>query len=177
MSQFNAEKHIDDVSKISELLLKLLGDTAKLITNSSSYVIDLAKEATKLRYGKPSSLLEFTDSKIVDDVPFYYQREGKFKILPPKAESPNELNLVFLDKKQTLEIPQYLKEHLSPEDIAHLKDAGHLNRIIYVDQNGVAKPKYLSVDKDLNIMATMSIERFKLKMIMKIIQQQFILVY
>ena len=166
MSQFNAEKHIEDVSKISDLLLKILGDTAKVFNktkNDYSEVIDLAKEAINLRYGKPSSLLKYTDSKVVDDVPMYYEREGKFKLLPPKTETPNELNLVFLDKKPTLEIPQYLKEHLSQDDIAHLKDTGHLNRIIYVDQNGVAKPKYLSVDKDLNIISTMSIERFKLK--------------
>ncbi|MEA5461942.1 topoisomerase C-terminal repeat-containing protein [Arcicella sp. LKC2W] len=171
MSQFNAEKHIEDISKISDLLLKILGDTAKVFLKSKNEygeVIDLAQEAINLRYGKPSSLLKYTDYKIEDDVPMYYEREGKFKLLPPKAEcrpaeTPNELNLVFLDKKQTLEIPQYLKEHLSQEDIAHLKDAGHLNRIIYVDQNGVAKPKYLSVDKDLNIIATMSIDRFKLK--------------
>lgn len=166
MSQFNAEKHLDDISKISELLLKILGDTVRVINKSKneySEVINLAKEAANLRYGKPSSLLKYTDCKVVDDVPMYYEREGKFKLLPPKSETPNELNLVFLDKKPTLEIPQYLKEYLSQEDIAHLKDAGHLNRIIYVDQNGVAKPKYLSVDKDLNSISTMSIERFKLK--------------
>jgi hypothetical protein len=166
MSQFNAEKHIEDISKISDLLLKILGDTVKIFNrtkNEYSEAFDLAQEAINLRYGKPSSLLKYTDYKVVDDATMYYEREGKFKLLPPKSETPNELNLVFLDKKQTLEIPQYLKDYLSQDDIAHLKDTGHLNRIIYVDQAGVAKPKYLSVDKDLNIIATMSIDRFKLK--------------
>ncbi len=163
MSQFNAEKHVEDISKITDALLAILGNTGKLIYKEYKETVDLAKEAAKLRYGKPSSMLKYSDYQLVDDVPLYHEREGKFKLLPPKAESPNDLNLVFLEKKQTLEIPQYLKEYLSAEDVAHLKDTGHLNRIIYVDQDGVAKPKYLSVDKDLNLICTMSIERFKLK--------------
>jgi hypothetical protein len=36
MSQFNAEKHLEDVSKIADQLLKLLGETGRLLARKSS---------------------------------------------------------------------------------------------------------------------------------------------
>jgi hypothetical protein len=103
--------------------------------------------------GQSSSLLGYTDYTLLDE-PVY--REGKFKLLPS-----NELS--FMEKKQVLTIPQKLEGHLSEEDVSLLKDTGHLNRIIYVDQNGVAKAHYLSLDQDLNEIALLPVNRFKLQ--------------
>jgi hypothetical protein len=36
MSQFNAEKHLEDVSKIADQLLKLLGETGRLLARKST---------------------------------------------------------------------------------------------------------------------------------------------
>lgn len=35
MSQFNAEKHLEDVSRIADQLLKLLGETGRLLARKS----------------------------------------------------------------------------------------------------------------------------------------------
>ncbi|MFY7890876.1 MAG: hypothetical protein ACOVOW_18295, partial [Spirosomataceae bacterium] len=69
MSQFNAEKHVEDISKITDALLAILGNTGKLIYKEYKETVDLAKEAAKLRYGKPSSMLKYSDYQLVDDIP------------------------------------------------------------------------------------------------------------
>lgn len=154
MSQFNAEKHLEDVSKIADQLLKLLGETGRLLARKSSNdIIDYQSEAERLVKGQSSSLLGYTDCTVLDE-PIY--REGKFKLLPSHE-------LSFVEKKQVLTIPQKLEGHLSEEDVSLLKDTGHLNRIIYVDQNGVAKAHYLSLDQDLNEIALLPVNRFKLQ--------------
>jgi hypothetical protein len=154
MSQFNAEKHLEDVSKIADQLLKLLGETGRLLARKSSNEnINYQSEAERLVKGKSSSLLGYTDYTLLDE-PIY--REGKFKLLPSSE-------LSFIEKKQVLTIPQKLEGHLSEEDVSLLKDTGHLNRIIYVHQNGVAKAHYLSLDQDLNEMALLPVNSFKLQ--------------
>lgn len=154
MSQFNAEKHLEDVSRIADQLLKLLGETGRLLARKSpNENINYQSEAERLVKGQSSSLLGYTDYTLLDE-PIY--REGKFKLLPSSE-------LSFIEKKQILTIPQKLEGHLSEEDVSLLKDTGHLNRIIYVDQNGVAKAHYLSLDQDLNEMALLPVNRFKLQ--------------
>jgi hypothetical protein len=62
MSQFNAEKHLEDVSKIADQLLKLLGETGRLLARKSSNdLIDYHSEAERIVKGQSSSLLGYTD--------------------------------------------------------------------------------------------------------------------
>ncbi len=49
-----------------------------------------------------------------------------------------------------------LKQYLMLEDMANMQKYGNVNRVIYVDDNGTATPRYVSLDKETNTIATMS---------------------
>lgn len=100
------------------------------------------QELTQLKQGKLSPLLE--NGKIqVDEV-----KDGQvsFKAYP---------------KQESLTIPSSLNHLLTSQDLLLLKETGHLNRRVFLEEQGIAKYYYVSLDKELNTVFTLPADKVK----------------
>lgn len=144
MALFNEKEHLQNIAALSEELAKILKNAVIVVHNDYKEISDLNKMAKNLIEGKRTPLLEMN--------PEGESRQGKYVLTYPEQKP----TLHFIEKQQTLQIPAALKQFLSQEDMDKLQQFGNANRVIYVDEKGVATPKYVSLDKETNTLATMS---------------------
>ena len=145
MAQFNEKEHLQNTISLAEELVKILKNAKIIIQNDLKEIGDLTTLAKSLMEGKRSPLLEMNPDG-------EGSRQGKYVL----TYAENKPKLHFIERQETLQIPAALKQYLTPEDLDNMQKYGNVNRVIYVDVNGVATPKYISLDKETNTLATMS---------------------
>jgi hypothetical protein len=143
MAQFNEKEHLQNITALAEELAKLLKNSMIIVHDKLKKIDDFSEMAKTLLAGKRTPLLEMN--------PGAETRQGKY-LLNFQGQKPS---LIFLEKQPILQIPASLKQLLTPEDLENMQKYGHVNRVIYVDANGVATPKYVSLDRETNTLATM----------------------
>ena len=151
MAQFNEKEHLQNTISLAEELTKILKNAKIIIQNDFKEIGDLTKLAKSLMEGKRSPLLEMNPDGEAS-------RQGKYVL----TYAENKPKLHFIERQETLQIPAALKQYLTPEDLDNMQKYGNVNRVIYVDMNGVATPKYISLDKETNTLATMSANKLSL---------------
>ena len=151
MAQFNEKEHLQNTISLAEELAKILKNAMIIIQNDFKEIGDLTTLAKSLMEGKRSPLLEMNPDGEAS-------RQGKYVL----TYAENKPKLHFIERQETLQIPAALKQYLTPEDLDNMQKYGNVNRVIYVDMNGVATPKYISLDKETNTLATMSVNKLSL---------------
>jgi hypothetical protein len=144
MAQFNEKEHLQNITSLSEELAKLLKNSMVIVGKEFREIGDLTVLAKNLMAGKRSPLLDMN--------PYEDSKKGKYVL----NYVDNKPKLHFIERQEILQIPAAYKQFLSQEDIDNMQKYGNANRVIYVDVNGVATPKYFSLDKETNTIATMS---------------------
>jgi hypothetical protein len=144
MAQFNEKEHLQNATLLAEELSKILKNAMVIVGKEFREIGDLTAMAKDLMAGKRSSLLDMNPNED--------SKKGKY-MLTYNEQKPT---LHFIERQEMLQIPSALKQYLTPEDMENMQKYGNVNRVIYVDVNGVATPKYVSLDKETNTIATMS---------------------
>jgi Protein of unknown function (DUF3945) len=150
MAQFNEKEHLQNITALAEELAKILKNSMIIVHDKLKKIEDLSEMAKNLLAGKRTPLLEMN--------PGAESKQGKY-LLDFQGQKPT---LVFLEKQPILQIPASLKQLLTPEDTENMQKFGNVNRVIYVDVNGVATPKYVSLDRETNTLATMATHKLSI---------------
>ncbi|MEA5461644.1 DUF3945 domain-containing protein [Arcicella sp. LKC2W] len=150
MAQFNEKEHLQNTIALAEELSKLLKNAAIITHEGFKATGDLTEMAKNLMAGKRSPLLTLDDSESA--------KQGKYLLLYDEQKP----RLHFIEKQQQLQIPQSLSPLITSEDMENLQKFGTMNRIIYVDEKGIATPKYIALDKETNTLATMNANRLSI---------------
>jgi hypothetical protein len=150
MAQFNEKEHLQNATLLAEELAKILKNSMVIVGKEFREIGDLTAMAKDLMAGKRSPLLDMNPNED--------SKKGKY-ILTYNEHKPT---LHFIERQEILQIPAALKQYLTPEDMENMQKYGNVNRVIYVDVNGVATPKYVSVDKETNTIATMSTNKLSI---------------
>ena len=151
MAQFNEKEHLQNTISLAEELAKILKNAMIIVNNDFKEIGDLKKIAEDLMAGKRSPLIEMNPDG-------EQSRQGKYTM----TYAENKPKLHFIERQETLQIPAALKQYLTPEDLDNMQKYGNVNRVIYVDVNGIATPKYVSLDKETNTLATMSANKLSI---------------
>lgn len=151
MSQFNEKEHLQNIVLLTEELAKILKNATIIANHEIKEIGDLALFAKNLLAGKRSPLLEINSTN-------QESRQGKYLLTYPD----NKPHLHFIERQKTLQIPAALQQFLSQEDMDNMQKYGNVNRVIYVDIRGVATPKFVSLDKETNTLATMSAHKLSI---------------
>ncbi len=144
MAQFNEKEHLQNITLLAEELAKILKNSMVIVGKEYREIGDLTTLAKNLVAGKRSPLLDLNPNED--------SKKGKY-LLTYTDQKPH---LHFIERQEMLQIPTALKQFLTTEDMENMQKYGNVNRVIYVDVNGVATPKYISLDKETNTIATMS---------------------
>jgi hypothetical protein len=150
MAQFNEKEHLQNVTLLTEELAKILKNSMVIVGKEFREIGDLTAMAKDLMAGKRSPLLDMNPNED--------SKKGKY-LLTYDEQKPK---LHFIERQEILQIPSALKQYLTPEDMENMQKYGNVNRVIYVDVNGVATPKYVSLDKETNTIATMSAHKLSI---------------
>jgi Protein of unknown function (DUF3945) len=150
MAQFNEKEHLQNVTLLAEELAKILKNSMIIVGKEFREIGDLTAMAKDLMAGKRSPLLDMNPNED--------SKKGKY-LLTYDEQKPK---LHFIERQEMLQIPSALKQYLTPEDMENMQKYGNVNRVIYVDVNGVATPKYVSLDKETNTIATMSAHKLSI---------------
>lgn len=145
MAQFNEKEHLQNITSLAEELAKILKNAMVIVGKEFREIGDLTVMAKNLMAGKRSPLLDMNPNED--------SKKGKYVYT---YDVDNKPKLHFIERKEMLQIPAALKQFLTQEDLDNMQKYGNANRVIYVDVNGVATPKYVSLDKETNTIATMS---------------------
>jgi Protein of unknown function (DUF3945) len=150
MAQFNEKEHLQNVTLLAEELAKILKNSMIIVGKEFREIGDLTAMARDLMAGKRSPLLDMNPNED--------SKKGKY-LLTYDEQKPK---LHFIERQEMLKIPAALKQYLTPEDVANMQKYGNVNRVIYVDSNGTATPKYVSLDKETNTITTMSTHKISI---------------
>lgn len=150
MAQFNEKEHLQNITLLAEELAKILKNSMVIVGKEFREIGDLTAMAKDLMAGKRSPLLDMNPNED--------SKKGKY-MLTYNEQKPT---LHFIERQEMLQIPSALKQYLTPEDMENMQKYGNVNRVIYVDMNGVATPKYVSLDKETNTIATMSANKLSI---------------
>lgn len=150
MAQFNEKEHLQNITLLAEELAKILKNSMIIVGNEFREIGDLTAMARELMAGKRSPLLDMNPNED--------SKKGKY-LLTYHQQKPT---LHFIERREMLQIPSALKQYLTPEDMENMQKYGNVNRVIYVDENGRATPKYISLDKETNTIATMSVSKLSI---------------
>ena len=150
MAQFNEKEHLQNITALAEELAKILKNALVIVGKEYREIGDLTAMARDLLAGKRSPLLDMNPNED--------SKKGKY-LLTFNEQKPK---LHFIERQEMLQIPSALKQYLTPEDMENVQKYGNVNRVIYVDVNGVATPKYVSLDKETNTIATMSANKLSI---------------
>jgi hypothetical protein len=147
MAQFNEKEHLQNITSLAEELAKILKNAMIIVGKEFREIGDLTAMAKSLIAGKRSPILDMN--------PYEDSKKGKYVL----NYVDNKPTLHFIERQEMLQIPAALKQFLTQEDLDNMQKYGNANRVIYVDVNGIATPKYVSLDKETNTIATMSAHR------------------
>lgn len=150
MAQFNEKEHLQNITLLAEELAKILKNSLIIVGKEFREIGDLTAMARELMAGKRSPLLDMNPNED--------SKKGKY-VLTYHEQKPT---LHFIERQEMLQIPSALKQYLTPEDMDNMQKYGNVNRVIYVDVNGTATPKYISLDKETNTVATMSTNKLSI---------------
>ena len=150
MAQFNEKEHLQNVTLLAEELAKILKNSMIIVGKEFREIGDLTAMAKDLLAGKRSPLLDMDPNED--------SKKGKY-LLTYDEQKPK---LHFIERQEMLQIPAALKQYLTTEDVKNMQKYGNANRVIYVDSNGTATPKYVSLDKETNTIATMSTHKLSI---------------
>ena len=150
MAQFNEKEHLQNITLLAEELAKILKNSMIIVGKEFREIGDLTAMARELMAGKRSPLLDMNPNED--------SKKGKY-LLTYHQQKPT---LHFIERREMLQIPSALKQYLTPEDMENMQKYGNVNRVIYVDENGRATPKYISLDKETNTIATMSASKLSI---------------
>jgi hypothetical protein len=150
MAQFNEKEHLQNIALLAEELAKILKNSMIIVGKEFREIGDLTVMARELMAGKRSPLLDLNPNED--------SKKGKYVVTYPEQKP----TLHFIERQEMLQIPSALKQYLTPEDMENMQKYGNVNRVIYVDVNGTATPKYVSLDKETNTIATMSASKLSI---------------
>jgi hypothetical protein len=150
MAQFNEKEHLQNATLLAEELAKILKNSMVIVGKEYREIGDLMAMAKDLMAGKRSPVLDMNPNED--------SKKGKY-LLTYDEQKPK---LHFIERQEILQIPSALKQYLTPEDMENMQKYGNVNRVIYVDVNGVATPKYVSLDKETNTIATMGVNKLSI---------------
>jgi hypothetical protein len=141
---------LQNITLLAEELAKILKNSMVIVGKEFREIGNLTMMARDLMAGKRSPLLDMNPNED--------SKKGKY-LLTYNEQKPT---LHFIERQEMLQIPSALKQYLTPEDMENMQKYGNVNRIIYVDNNGTATPKYVSLDKETNTIATMSTNKLSI---------------
>ena len=150
MAQFNEKEHLQNITLLAEELAKILKNSMIIVGKEFREIGNLTAMAKDLLAGKRSPLLDMDPNED--------SKKGKY-LLTYDEQKPK---LHFIERQEMLQIPVALKQYLTTEDVKNMQKYGNANRVIYVDSNGTATPKYVSLDKETNTIATMSTHKLSI---------------
>ena len=123
-------------------------------------------EIAQIKQGKLSPLFTYSlhspstlmgaviDNKIPNPV-------NGFAKLQVDTVTDGKISFKYYPKQESLTVPSSLNHLLTADDLQHLKQVGHLNRRVFLEEQGIASYHYVSLDKELNTIFTLPADKVK----------------